>query len=93
MYPADFEIKDTTESITSSCDLDLLLSIGRDGQLHTSLYNKRDDYNFHIINVPFLGSNITSSPAYDVFYLEVYPIRPGFLLVWMFHSEGQAIFL
>ena len=45
----------------------LLLSIGRDGQLHTSLYDKRDDYNFHITNFSFMSSNIPSSPAYCVF--------------------------
>ena len=41
--------------------------IGRDGQLHTSIYDKRDDFNFHITNFPFLSSNIPSSPAYGVF--------------------------
>ena len=58
---------DTTESNTSASYLDLLLSIGRDGQLRTSLYDKRDDFNFHITNFPFLSSNIPSSPAYGVF--------------------------
>ena len=48
MYPAELEINDTTESTTSASYLDLLLSIGRDGQLHTSIYDKRDDFNFHI---------------------------------------------
>ena len=67
MYPAELEIKDTTESNTSASYLDLLLSIGRHGQLRTSLYDKRDDFNFHITNVPFLSSNIPSSPAYGVF--------------------------
>ena len=67
MYPAELEIKDTTESTTSASYLDLLLSIGRDGQLHTSIYDKRDDFNFHITNLPFLSSNIPSSPAYGVF--------------------------
>ena len=52
---------------TSASYLDLLLSIGRDGQLHTSIYDKRDDFNFHITNFPFLSSNIPSSPAYGVF--------------------------
>ena len=28
---------------------------------------KRDDFNFHITNFPFLSSNIPSSPAYGVF--------------------------
>ena len=67
MYPAELEIKDTTESTTSAAYLDLLLSIERDGQLHTSIYDKRDDFNFHITNFPFLSSNIPSSPAYGVF--------------------------
>ena len=67
MYPAELEIKDTTESTTSASYLDFLLSIGRDGQLHTSIYDKRDDFNFHITNFPFLSSNIPSSPAYGVF--------------------------
>ena len=38
-----------------------------DGQLHTSLYDKRGDFNFHITNIPCLSSNIPSSPAYGVF--------------------------
>ena len=54
--------KDTTESTTSASYLDLLLSIGRDGQLHTSIYDKRDDFNFHITNFPFLSSNIPLLP-------------------------------
>ena len=68
MYPAELEIKTTTESTTSASYLDLLLSIGRDGQLHTSIYDKRDDFNFHITTFPFPStSNIPSSPAYGVF--------------------------
>ena len=67
MYPPEHEIKDTTESSTSASYLDLLLSIGRDGQLRIFLYDKRDDFNFHITHFPFQSSNILSSPAYGVF--------------------------
>ena len=67
MYPAEPEIKNTPESNTSASYLDLILSIGRDGQLRTSLYDKCDDFNFHITNFPFLSSNIPSLPAYGVF--------------------------
>ena len=76
MYPAELEIKDTTESTTYASYLDLLLSIGRDGQLHSSIYDKRDDFNFHITNSPFLSSNIPSSPAYGVLSLNLYD-TPG----------------
>ena len=68
MYPAELEIKDTTESNTSASYLDyLLLSIGRNGQLCASFYDKSVDLNFYITNFPFLRSNIPSSPAYGVF--------------------------
>ena len=69
MYPAEFaiEIKDTTESTTSASYLDLLLSIGKDGKLDTSIYDNRDDFNFQITNFRFLSSNIPSSLAHGVF--------------------------
>ena len=31
------------------------------------LYDKRDDFNFNIVNFPFLSSNIPQSPAYGVY--------------------------
>ena len=40
MYPAELENEDTTESNTSASFLDFLLSIGRYGQLRTSLYGQ-----------------------------------------------------
>ena len=40
MYPAELQIKDTTESNTSASYLDLLLSIQSDGQMRTSLYHR-----------------------------------------------------
>ena len=67
MYPVKLDINDTTESNTSASYLDLLLSIGRDSQLHTSIYEKRDDFNFPITNLPFLSSNIPASSACGVF--------------------------
>ena len=91
MYPAELEIKDTTESTTSASYLDLLLSIGRDGQLHTFIYEKRDDFNFHITNFPFLRSNIPSSPAYGVFISQLIRYATCFSY-GCFYSEGQATF-
>ena len=87
------EIKDTTESTTSASYLDLLLSIGRDGQLHTSIYDKRDDFNFHITNFPFLSSNIPSSPAYGVFISQLIRYARACSSYECFiYSEGQATF-
>ena len=67
MYPAELEIKDTTESTTSASYLDLLLSIGRDGQLHTSIYDKRNE---SLTRVQYLKC------AYDP-YRSFNPIKNG----------------
>ena len=61
-----FEIKKTTETASSSSDLDCYLYIAND-KLTTRLYDKRDDFNFPIISFPFLSSNIPSVPAYGVY--------------------------
>ena len=68
MYPPELEIKDTTES-NHFCFLLGFASCQSVGTVNfaTSLYDKRDDFNFHITNFPFLSSNILSSPAYGVF--------------------------
>ena len=60
----ELEIKDMTESNTSASYLDLILvSLGRDGQLHTSIYDKQcyDDFNFQYHKLSFLSSNIPTS--------------------------------
>ena len=36
-------------------------------ELTTSLYDKRDDFDFAIVNFPFPCSNIQLSPAYGVY--------------------------
>ena len=36
-------------------------------QLSTKIYDKRDDYNFKIINFPNMCSNIPATPAYGVY--------------------------
>ena len=67
IYPCELEIKDTTDSDMSVSYLDILLEKDSDGNLTTKLYDKRDDFNFSIVNFPYLCSNIPSSPAYGVY--------------------------
>ena len=47
----------------------MLLPIWRDGKLRNSLYDKYDNFNFHITSFPFMSSNIQFSPAYDFFFI------------------------
>ena len=43
-----------------------MLEYDKEEKLQLKLYDKRDDFNFPIVNFPFLWSNIPSSPAYGV---------------------------
>jgi hypothetical protein len=52
---------------TSASYLDLQLEIDSEGQLRMKLYDKRDDFNFPVVNFPFVCSNIPAAPAYGVY--------------------------
>jgi hypothetical protein len=55
----------------SASYLDLHLDIDSEGRLRTKLYDKRDDFNFLIVNFPFICSNIPAAPAYGVYISEL----------------------
>jgi hypothetical protein len=71
IYRIDLEIKDTTDTDRSASYLDLHLEIDSEGRLRTKLYDKRDDFNFPIVNFPFICSNIPAAPAYGVYISEL----------------------
>ena len=66
IYPVELEIKDTTDADHHASYLNLLLKYDDFNRLQVKLY-KRDDFNFDIVNFPFLSSNIPQSPAYGFF--------------------------
>jgi hypothetical protein len=67
IYPIELEIKDTTDTDRSASYLNLHLEIDNEGRLRTKLYDKRNDFNFPIVNFPFICSNIPAAPAYGVY--------------------------
>jgi len=65
--PIELEIKDTTDTDWSASYLDLHVEIDSEVRLRTKLYDKRDDFNFPIVNFPFICSDIPAEPAYEVY--------------------------
>jgi hypothetical protein len=51
IYPPELEVKETTDTASSASFLDLYLEFDDSGQLITKIYDKRDDFNFKIINL------------------------------------------
>ena len=66
IYPIELVIKDTTDTDRSVSYLDLHLQIVSEGRLRTKLYDNRDDFNFSIVDFPFIDINIPTAPAYVV---------------------------
>ena len=52
IHSHEFDIKDTTDSTNSASYLDLQLEHDNQGKLHTRLYDKRDEFDFTIVNFP-----------------------------------------
>jgi hypothetical protein len=67
IYPPELEVKETTYTASSASFLDLYLEFDDSGQFSTKFYDKRDDFNFKIINFPNMCSNIPASPVYGVY--------------------------
>ncbi len=67
IYPRELELKATTETKNSCSYLDLFLFRGDNDKLKSKIYDKWDEFSFHIVNYPFLDSNIPNRPAYGVY--------------------------
>jgi hypothetical protein len=67
IFLIDLEIKNTTDKAMSVSYLDLYLEIDSEGRLRKKHYDKRDDFNFPIMNFPFLCSNISAASSYRLY--------------------------
>ena len=67
IYPSQLTVEKPNKSDHLADYLDLTFIIDSGGKLSTRLYDKRDDFDFHIVNFPYLSSNIPSGPSYGVY--------------------------
>ena len=67
IYPKELTHSETTESTSVASYLDLLFIRDNSNNITIKLHDKRDTFGFHIVNFPFMSSNIPSAPAYGVY--------------------------
>ena len=68
IYPSDLELKDTTLTSNEVCYLDTRIRNGDSNTpFHLSVYDKRNNFSFRIVNFPHMDSNIPTNPAYGVY--------------------------
>ena len=66
IYPTELKLNKANSSYTVALFLDLNLSI-TNGIVSSKIYDKRDDFNFEIVNFPFCGGDVPRSPSYGVY--------------------------
>ena len=65
IYPTEFQLNKANSSDTEAPFLDLNLSI-TNGIVSSKIYDKWEDFNFEIVNLPFLDGDVPHSPSYGV---------------------------
>ena len=66
IYPSELHLNKVNVSDIEASFLDLHLSISN-GFVKTKIYDKRDDFDFDIVNFPFLDGDISRSTFYGVY--------------------------
>ena len=70
IYPSELIFKKENTSHTEPTFLDLRLCIN-EGQIQTSLYDKRNSYNFKVVRFPYKSSNIPSKMFFATISAEI----------------------
>ena len=66
IYPSQLQLNKANYSDTEAAFLDLHLSISND-IVSTKIYDKRDDFDFEIVNFPSIDGKVPSSTSYGVY--------------------------
>ena len=66
IYPTELQLNRANSSDTEAPFLDLNLCISN-GTVSTKIYDKRDDFDFDIVNFPFLDADVPRRTSYGVY--------------------------
>ena len=90
IYPAELQLNkaNTSDKETSFLDLNIKV-IGSD--IHTSVYDKRDDFGFPIVNFPWLSGDGPRLPSYGIFISQLVRFARCCTSVLDFHSKNLQI--
>ena len=66
IYPSELQLNEASTSDAEAPFLDLHLSISN-GFVSYKIYDKRDDFDFDIVNFPFLDGDVPRRPSYGIY--------------------------
>ena len=75
IYASELQLNKAKTSDTEAALLDLHLSISND-IVSAKIYDKRDDFDFELVNFPFLDGDVPRSTSYRVYrYFSTHSFR------------------
>ena len=90
IYPKELRLNKTNESSLSAPFLDLDLFINN-GIVSSKIYDKRDDFDFSIVNYPHLDGDVPRSTSYGVYISQLIRFARACTSVEDFHIRNQTI--
>ena len=90
IYPAELQLNKANTSDKEASFLKLNIKVtGSD--IHTSVYDKRDDFGFPIVNFPWLNGDVPRLPSYGIYISQLVRFARCCISVFYFHSKNLQI--
>ena len=70
IYPPGLQLNKANTSDTEAPFLELHLSISN-SLVSSKIYDKRDDFDFDIVNIPLLDGDVPHRPSYGVYIIQL----------------------
>ena len=90
IYPQELTLNKANLSNTETPFLDLNIKIVN-GKIHTSVYDKRDDFGFNIVNFPWLDGDVPRLPSYGIYISQLIRYARACTDILDFHSRNLQI--
>ena len=90
IYPSELQLNKANTSDTEAAFLDLHLSISND-IVFTKIYDKRNDFDFDIVNFPFLDGDVPRSTSYGVYISQLIRFARSSSYVADFNTRNKLL--
>ena len=88
IYPREFQFNKANTSDKETSFLDLNINV-IDNNIHTSVYDKRDDFGFPIVNFPCLSDDVPRLPSYGIYILQLARFARSCTSVFDFYKSSN----
>ena len=90
IYPSELQLNKANTSDTKAAFLDLHLSISNE-IVSTKIYDKRDDFDFEIVNFPFFDGDVPRSTSYGVYISQLIRFARASSIVADFNTRNKLL--